>query len=438
MLSIVKNNLMNIKLKKNSKTWVVYILRCSDESLYTGITNNIEKRLAAHQQGKAAKYTRSRRPIELLVTSAAMKKIVAMRLEIKIKRQPKEKKVSTLKKHAPRKSPAAGIKSKTRVVAGKEKSLFSRETLKAVAGMWQVHLKKIHHKIPVQGSPERSCFRVVLEDRDKRFFLLEQITRQSLENKKQIAAILDSLAGKQLLQINPYLADGKGNHILEHQNNFWQLSPFIPGVELDREKYIFEQWRGIVLADFLITLHRKSQTMTTAGSRGLFSLKKYVYKLVREINLYNKDIKIDIRRVVDFLEEDFMSAYEQLPVAFCHGDYHPLNIIWSTDGIQCVIDWEFCGLKSELYDVANLIGCVGVENPQSLPGDMVRSFIGKMKKSGTISKMSWKYLPEFIVALRFAWLAEWLRFRDREMIRLELDYVKLLMDNKTVLQKSWL
>lgn len=57
MLSIVKNNLMNIKLKKNSKTWVVYILRCSDESLYTGITNNIEKRLAAHQQGKAAKYT---------------------------------------------------------------------------------------------------------------------------------------------------------------------------------------------------------------------------------------------------------------------------------------------------------------------------------------------------------------------------------------------
>ena len=69
---------------------------------------------------------------------------------------------------------------------------------------------------------------------------------------------------------------------------------------------------------------------------------------------------------------------------------------------------------------------------------MVRSFIGKMKKTGTISKMSWKYLPEFIVALRFAWLAEWLRRKDRNMIRLERDYMKLLMDNKTVLQKAWL
>jgi len=75
-------------------------------------------------------------------------------------------------------------------------------------------------------------------------------------------------------------------------------------------------------------------------------------------------------------------------------------------------------------------------NPHSLSGDLVGIFIGKMKKSGVISKMSWTYLPEFIVALRFAWLAEWLRLRDRDMIRLEHDYMKLLMDNKTVLLKS--
>jgi len=132
-----------------------------------------------------------------------------------------------------------------------------------------------------------------------------------------------------------------------------------------------------------------------------------------------------------------MPVYEKLPVAFCHGDYHPLNVIWSANDIKGVIDWEFCGFKSEIYDAANLIGCVGVENPQSLIGDLVKSFIADLKKANIISKKSWKYLLEFIVALRFAWLAEWLRREDAEMIRLELDYLRLLIDNKNILQKAW-
>jgi len=41
-------------------------------------------------------------------------------------------------------------------------------------------------------------------------------------------------------------------------------------------------------------------------------------------------------------------------VAFCHGDYHPMNIIWSADDIKCVIDWEFSEYKSEIYDAANI------------------------------------------------------------------------------------
>ena len=43
-----------------------YILKCKDETLYTGWTNDIEKRLEAHNAGKGAKYTRSRRPVELV------------------------------------------------------------------------------------------------------------------------------------------------------------------------------------------------------------------------------------------------------------------------------------------------------------------------------------------------------------------------------------
>ena len=93
---------MNIKGKQKSKVWVVYILRCSDDSLYTGMTNNIEKRLAAHGQGTAAKYTRSRRPVKLQATSAMMNRSDAMRLEIKIKKLPRAKKIAALGKHAGR------------------------------------------------------------------------------------------------------------------------------------------------------------------------------------------------------------------------------------------------------------------------------------------------------------------------------------------------
>jgi homoserine kinase type II len=328
-------------------------------------------------------------------------------------------------------------KDKKACVHAKTKTpLFSKEILNSVASLWQVRLKKLHYDIPVQRSPERSIFRVVLEDKKGEFFVLEQIPPKVVERKKEIAAGLDFLAKNNLARIQPYLADEKGDYVIKHKNSFWQMTPFVQGVALDREKYMYEIWRGPALAFFLIELHHKSKKLPLFDSRPVFSLKDYIYKLIREINLCNKDIKIEIRDVAGFLEKDFMPAYEKMPVAFCHGDYHPLNIIWSADDIKCVIDWEFCGCKRDIYGAANLIGCVGVEDPQSLTGELVKSFISNMKAAGIISSTNWKYLVEFIVALRFAWLSEWLRQKDTEMITLELDYMRLLVDNKNSLQKA--
>ena len=322
--------------------------------------------------------------------------------------------------------------------AKEETPLFSKETLQVVADCWHVCLKKLRHDISIQGSPERSVFRVVLEDENGKLFVLEQVPPKSLDLKRKIAGTLDFLSEKNLARIQQYLATDKGKYVIKCKNGFWQMIPFVPGVLLDRGKYMYEKWRGPVLADFLIELRRKSSGLPFFDPSKAFSLKDYVYKLIREINLYNKDIKDEIKDIADFLEEDFMPASEKMPVAFCHGDYHPLNIIWSADDIQCVIDWEFSGYKSEIYDAANLIGCIGVEDPQSLNDNLVKSFIADMKSADIISKISWKYLMEFIVALRFAWLSEWLRIKDTEMIRLELDYMRLLIENKSSLQKAWI
>lgn len=66
--------------------WYVYILRCGDSTLYTGITDDVPRRLAAHRAGKGAKYTRGRGPLELVYTEQLPDKSAALRREIEIKR----------------------------------------------------------------------------------------------------------------------------------------------------------------------------------------------------------------------------------------------------------------------------------------------------------------------------------------------------------------
>jgi putative endonuclease len=69
-----------------SSRWLVYLLHCSDGSLYTGITNDLPKRLKAHGAGKASKYTRSRLPVKLAYSEPTKTKSAALKREAAIKR----------------------------------------------------------------------------------------------------------------------------------------------------------------------------------------------------------------------------------------------------------------------------------------------------------------------------------------------------------------
>ncbi|MCL1905961.1 MAG: GIY-YIG nuclease family protein [Clostridiales bacterium] len=73
--------------------YYVYILRCKDGSLYTGATNDVVKRLAAHNLGRGAKYTRGRRPLTLVYTEACNHKGQALRREAEIKKLKRAKKL---------------------------------------------------------------------------------------------------------------------------------------------------------------------------------------------------------------------------------------------------------------------------------------------------------------------------------------------------------
>jgi len=80
-------------MSKGCDIWYVYMVRCSDGTLYTGITNDLEKRIAAHNSGRdGARYTRSRRPVKLVYSEQAESKSSAASLEYRIKRLPRRKK----------------------------------------------------------------------------------------------------------------------------------------------------------------------------------------------------------------------------------------------------------------------------------------------------------------------------------------------------------
>ena len=78
--------------------WYLYMLRCRDGSLYTGITTDVEKRLEQHRSGKGAKYTRGRGPLELVYTEECGDHSAALRRELAIKALPREEKWKLLEK----------------------------------------------------------------------------------------------------------------------------------------------------------------------------------------------------------------------------------------------------------------------------------------------------------------------------------------------------
>jgi len=70
----------------STDSWFVYIVRCSDDTLYTGVAKDLEKRLQQHNHGKeGAKYTRARRPVELVYREAAASRARAQQREYCIK-----------------------------------------------------------------------------------------------------------------------------------------------------------------------------------------------------------------------------------------------------------------------------------------------------------------------------------------------------------------
>ena len=87
----------NKKLRRK-ESWFLYILECSDKTFYTGVTNDLQRRFKMHNNGKASRYTRTRRPVKLVYQETCLSRTHALVRECAVKALPRKQKEKLVRK----------------------------------------------------------------------------------------------------------------------------------------------------------------------------------------------------------------------------------------------------------------------------------------------------------------------------------------------------
>lgn len=311
------------------------------------------------------------------------------------------------------------------------------DELRRILDLWGIPLATQRKDLDLTGSPERTEWRTAVESNGGKVYVLEQIAAGKRDHRRRISTTLQTLRDRHVPAVEPYLATTYGGTIGEVDGTYWQLMPFITGSTLPRPDYIWDEWRGEALADWLIALRAASEPLPAVLPE-VFSVVDYYEGLLASYAKRLPKLHDELRPFADHLRSGgFVAAHGQLRTAFCHGDYHPMNVIWGEDGLNSVLDWEFMGHKPEMYDVANMIGCAGMEYPEALLRGLVPAMLRRLHEAGIFAPHSWRWFLDYLLALRFAWMREWVTREEQDMINLELDFMFLLLDNREIILAKW-
>ena len=306
-----------------------------------------------------------------------------------------------------------------------------------LTAQWGIRVAEVREEFQIQGSPERSLSRAVFADDRDRLFLLEKFAGEKFNVRDRVAKTLDHLNQNGLERALAAEPSVSGALLPFFDKDCFQVTRFLDSTELARPGWLSSREMGEEMAGFLISIHGASRGIELKVKYPEFSIKTYIYKLFRDMDAHNRGAYQRYLPILTFLEKGFMDVHDRLKLQFCHGDFHPLNVIWDDDRIRAVIDWEFTGIKPDCYDAANLAGCAGIEHPEGLAMPMITAFLGRIREAGIISEQGWKWFPEYILALRFAWLSEWLRKKDHEMLETEFAFMNILIRHMDELREIW-
>ncbi len=298
------------------------------------------------------------------------------------------------------------------------------------------------------GSPARSRFRTAIRasrasgrcatKAPARSYVLEEIGTEAAQRRECLALLLQRLRARGL-PVQTYLAaltasDRDAWHVRRVGSSWWTITPFVEGDPLPRPGWVESSERGVAMAGFLADLAAASIDVRDQPS---WDLRAFVEGFAAKLARHRPDLLHELEAPLARVRSLLYPVLPDLPRRLCHGDYHPLNVLWKGVQVHTVIDWEFSGLKPELYDAAMAVGCAGVEWPKALTGGYVTTFLGELRDRGVGSARSWACYPTLVLATRLAWLSEWLRGGDTEMIGLELAYLGLLTRRLPELASAW-
>lgn len=326
-----------------------------------------------------------------------------------------------------------------------------REDLTPIAALFGIEMTRTREDLFIPGSPERCIWRAVIEDDRERTWVIERITGRQKVRRERIGTVLNRLIEKGLEFVPAYRPVGgfrrgksSGAYVAEASGVLWQASPYIINLPLPQPAYVDDEWRGRAVGELLARFDAASRDKAVLAALrphpehedALQPLPEYIGELMDVVAERNPQVHRRLTPVCRFLDP-WTEAWGGLDRTPAHGDMHPLNILWGREEIVGLIDWEFVAMRPALYDAANCVGCVGIEDPQALGRGLVPALMRTLRERELLTADTGRMFFELMVGIRFAWMSEWLRKKDREMVELELDYLDLLLEHAGDIKKMW-
>jgi len=215
----------------------------------------------------------------------------------------------------------------------------------------------------------------------------------------------------------------------------YQLFPYVPQENNGHLSYPLETGQAVSLAN---TLTRISQADPDGPATSFFSVQAKVSQAKKMIRTNQESIANTARHTFQHLENTLFPFLPYFNTGFCHGDFHPANILWKNQTVSAIVDWEAAHRSEELYDLAFFLGCVGMDSPEELSGKGIQTLIKIYFQKTKSGKLAFDCLPELILATRFQWLAVWLaREEDADLAVQEITFWKWLQTHRDRLQSQW-